>query len=148
MLKLLPAKTQAELEQCLNVRRAVFCAERGVSPQIERDEWDVLDAGYDHILILSDETPVGALRCRHPGGGTVQLQRFCILREYRKRGLGRQAVRLIEEHYRKDGIRHIELDAKFEVRGFYEKCGYRTTGQPFEEAGIPHIKMIKHITDH
>lgn len=147
MLTLILAGTQAELEQCLHLRRAVFCVEKGVSPELERDEWDVLDAGYDHILILSDETPVGALRCRHPGGGTVQLQRFCILREYRKGGLGRQAVRLIEGHYRQNGIQHIELDAKFEVHGFYEKCGYQTIGQPFEEAGIPHIKMSKCIAN-
>ena len=148
MLTLLLAEAQAELEQCLHIRHTVFCVEKGVSPEIERDEWDVLNAGYNHLLLLSDETPVGALRCRNPGGGTVQLQRFCILKEYRKGGLGRQAVRLIEEHYRQNGIELIELDAKFEVHGFYKKSGYQTTGQPFEEVGIPHIKMTKHITNH
>ena len=148
MLKLLLAGTQAELEQCLHTRHAVFCVEKGVSPELERDEWDVLDAGYDHLLLLSDGTPAGALRCRRSGGGSVQLQRFCIRKEYRKSGLGRQAVRLIEEHYRKDGIAQIELDAKFEVHGFYEKCGYQKIGMPFTEAGIPHIKMTKHITNH
>ena len=147
MLTLLLANTQAELEPCLAIRHAVFCAERGVSPEIERDKGDVLNAGYDHFLLLSGETPVGALRCRNPGGGTIQLQRFCILKEHRKSGLGRQAVRLIEEHSRQNGISQIEMDAKFEVYGFYQKCGYQTTGQPFEEAGIPHIKMIKRVTN-
>lgn len=146
MLTLLLAKTQAELEQCLNIRHAVFCVERHISPEIERDGFDVLNAGYDHLLLLSDDTPVGALRCRHSGGGTVQLQRFCVLKEYRGNGWGRLAVRLIEEHYRQNGILQIHLDAKFEVYGFYEKCGYQKTGLPFEEAGIPHIKMTKQIT--
>ena len=146
MLTLLLAKTQAELDQCLSIRHAVFCVEKGVSPELERDEWDVLNAGYDHLLLLSDETPAGALRCRHSGGGTVQLQRFCILQKYRKNGWGRQAVRLIEDHCRQTGIQQIHLDAKFEVYGFYEKCGFQKTGLPFEEAGIPHIKMTKQIT--
>ncbi|MDE6280894.1 MAG: GNAT family N-acetyltransferase [Oscillospiraceae bacterium] len=142
MLDVIPAQTQDELERCFAMRHAVFCVERGVSPDIERDEWDTLIPGCGHFLIREKVTDIGALRCRY-AGDTAIIQRFCVLREYRGGGRGRAALEAVEALCRAVGIRRVELDAKFEVRGFYEKCGYRSISDPFEEAGIPHVKMMK-----
>ena len=144
MLDVMPAQAPEELERCLNLRHAVFCVERGVSPAIERDGWDVLSPGVTHFLIREDGAAVGALRCRHADGAAI-IQRFCVLKERRSSGLGRAALCSVEEQCRTKGLRRVELDAKFEVRGFYEKCGYAAVSAPFEEAGIPHVKMTKEL---
>ena len=144
MLEVIPAQTQDELERCCAVRHAVFCAERGVSPDIERDEWDTLSPDRTHFLIQEDGTDIGALRCRYADGAAV-VQRFCVLKEYRSGGRGRAALEAVETHCRAAGIGRMGLDAKFEVCGFYEKCGYTRVSQPFEEAGIPHVRMIKEL---
>ena len=142
MLTTTPAQTRQELDRCLNLRHAVFCVERGVSPSIERDEWDVLSPGVTHFLIQEEGADIGALRCRYSDGAAV-IQRFCVLKEHRGQGCARGALAAVEAHCRAAGIRRIELDAKFEVRGFYEKCGYAAVSEPFEEAGIPHVTMRK-----
>ena len=142
MPDIIPAQTQDELERCFAVRHAVFCVERGVSPDIERDGWDTLIPGCGHFLIQENGADVGALRCRYADGAAV-IQRFCVLKEYRGGGRGRAALEAVEEHCRAAGVRRVELDAKFEVCGFYEKCGYAKISAPFEEAGIPHVKMRK-----
>ena len=144
MIDVIPAQTQNELERCFAVRRAVFCVERGVSPGIERDQWDALSPGIAHFLIQEDGADIGALRCRY-SEDTAVLQRFCVLKERRKSGVGRAALEAVEDWCRAAGIGRIELDAKFEVRGFYEKCGYMKLSDPFEEAGIPHVKMAKEL---
>ena len=144
MIHIIPAQTQDELERCFAVRHAVFCAERGVSPEIERDGWDSLDSGCVHFLIRENGADTGALRCRYADGAAI-LQRFCLLKSYRGGGRGRAALEAVETHCRAAGIGRMGLDAKFEVCGFYEKCGYTRVSQPFEEAGIPHVKMIKEL---
>lgn len=144
MVTIICAKNQTGLERCLDLRREVFTVERGVPGSIERDEFDVLDGPCHHFLILRDGKAVGAFRCRREGD-TVRLQRFCVLKNCRRNGCAKEAVRLMERHYRAEGVCRIELDAKFEVHGFYKKCGYQTVSEPFEEAGIPHVKMEKAI---
>lgn len=144
MVTVIPAQTPAELERCFAIRYAVFCAERGVSPAIERDGWDVLSPGYTHFLIQENGADAGALRCRY-AGETAIVQRFCVLKERRRSGLGREALYAVEKRCKAAGFQRMELDAKFEVCGFYEKCGYTKISAPFEEAGIPHVKMMKQL---
>lgn len=145
MITVTPAQTPQELERCFAMRHGVFCVEKGVSPDIERDEWDALLPGCDHLLIREGAADIGALRCRYAGDAAV-LQRFCVLKEYRGGGRGRAALAAVEERCRAAGIRRIELDAKFEVHGFYEKCGYAKISAPFEEAGVPHVRMVRELS--
>lgn len=144
MPDIIPAQIQDELERCFTIRHAVFCVERGVSPAIERDGWDTLSPDVTHFLIRENGADIGALRCRY-AGDTAIVQRFCVLKEYRGGGRGRAALEAVEEHCRAAGFKRMELDAKFEVCGFYEKCGYTKISDPFEEAGIPHVKMMKQL---
>jgi len=37
------------------------------------------------------------------------------------------------------------IHAQEYVKGLYEKLGFEQVGGIFEEAGIPHVKMIKHL---
>lgn len=140
----IPAKNTETLNKCFKMREDVFIKERCVPAEIERDENDILDGVCDHFLITRAGEPVGALRCMHRGVAVV-LQRFCVLKEYRGSGAGSAALRFVEDFYGKKGISRIELDSKFEAKSFYERNGYKTVSEPFEEAGIPHVKMLKEL---
>ena len=144
MIDVIPAQSPEELERCFAVRHAVFCVERGVSPAIERDGWDTLSPDATHFLMQENGADIGALRCRY-AGDTAVIQRFCVLKEHRGQGRARGALKAVEAYCKAHGVRRIGLDAKFEVCGFYEKCGYRSISAPFEEAGIPHVKMAKEL---
>lgn len=84
-----------------------------------------------------------ALRCKKIDDKGIQLQRFCVLKEYRGVGVGRFALEQIENYYWAKGIEVITLDAKFHVSEFYEKCGYVVVSEPFMEADLLHVVMEK-----
>ena len=144
-MKIVPVKTNEELEYCLEVRRKVFIEEKGVPKEIEIDEFDKDVSCCEHFAVFENEKAVGAFRVRRLDKETVRLQRFCFLNECRGKGLGKRALDFIDKYYKKEDIKRITADAKFEVSGFYEKCGYKVVSDVFDEAGIPHVKIEKEI---
>lgn len=143
-LKVIPAEDRQTLNLCLKMRNCVFIEEMGVPASVEMDEKDVPDGICDHFLLEFGGEPVGTLRCEK-NGKTVKVQRFCILKEYRHSGLGRKTLEMVETFFRDRNFSECQLNSKYGVFGFYEKCGYEVASDVFEEAGIPHVKMIKKL---
>ena len=133
------------LERCLEIRDKVFSVEKGVPKEIEVDQFDCLNESCSHFLIRYQNKDVGTIRCLYTSKDTVRIQRFCFLKEYRGLGLGKSVIEYIEHYYKKQGFAAVEMDAKYEVCGFYEKCGYKKVSDVFIEANIEHIKMMKEI---
>ena len=73
--------------------------------------------------------------------GTLRLQRFCIRKDCRGQGAGRQTLAAVENRFRAEGLSAVVLDAKCSARGFYEACGYEAVSGEFLEAGVPHVAM-------
>jgi len=142
-IQVIRADTEELLERSRGVRKEVFTLEKGIPESVEADEWDCLKEGCGHFLILYNKKDAGAFRCRDTSESVIRLQRFCILRGVRGLGIGREALKCMEGYYRQRGVSRIELDAKFQVEGFYQKCGYQTVSGIFEEAGVLHVKMVK-----
>ncbi len=133
------------LENCLEIRRQVFIIEKGVPKEIEVDKYDCLEEACSHFLVRYQNKDVGTIRCLETSSDRVRIQRFCFLKEYRGLGLGKIVIAYIENYYKRQGYSTVEMDAKYEVFGFYEKCGYQRVSDVFIEAGIPHVKMQKEI---
>ena len=102
----------------------------------------MLSAAHATIFLswTADELSEHSAACE-----VVILQRLCVLRDERGKGTGAGALALMEEHYRESGFLRIELDAKCESREFYEKQGYIVVSGVFEEAGVPHVRMLKEL---
>lgn len=137
-ITLLEADTPALFDRCLAVRQAVFTGELGVPAEVERD---CLDGECRHFLITRGGQDIGAVRCLPQADGTLRLQRFCIRRDCRGQGAGRQTLREVEERFRREGFSAVALDAKCSAQGFYTACGYETVSGPFLEAGVLHVAM-------
>ena len=140
-ITLLEADTPALLDRCLAVRQAVFTGELGVPAEVERDSRDCLDGECRHFLITRGGQDIGAVRCLPQADGTLRLQWFCIRRDCRGQGAGRQTLREVEERFRREGFSAVALDAKCSAQGFYTACGYETVSGPFLEAGVLHVAM-------
>ncbi len=140
-ITLLEADTPALLDRCLAVRQAVFTGELGVPAEVERDSRDCLDGECRHFLITRGGQDIGAVRCLPQADGTLRLQRFCIRRDCRGQGAGRQTLREVEERFRREGFSAVALDAKCSAQGFYTACGYEAVSAPFLEAGVLHVAM-------
>lgn len=123
-------------EALRSVRLAVFVREQGVPEELE---WDSDDAGAIHLLGLSPEgTPIATARLLPTG----QVGRMAVLPQWRGRGVGaallREALGLASARERPRPF----LNAQVSAQGFYARQGFVTEGDVFEEAGIPHRRMV------
>ena len=117
------------------VRRAVFIDEQGVPEELE---WDDADERSYHVLAMDDEgAPIGTGRLQLDG----QIGRMAVLREWRRRGVGRKILATLVDLARKEGCAVARLHAQTHALEFYAKHGFVAVGPEFDEAGIRHRAM-------
>lgn len=129
------------------VRQAVFVEEQACPPE---EEWDEHDAPalrgrrVHHLLGTVGGLPVACARWREVwdgGTGRIKLERFAVLPSFRGRGFARQMVGHALDQARAAGHRRFVLHAQTYAAGLYGAFGFEPEGEPFEEAGIEHVKM-------
>ena len=139
-------KTESELQTCLAIRRKVFVEEQGVPIELENDAFDASPQACVHVLAVIDGTPAGTGRWIPYKPHTAKIQRLAVLPEYRGRGTGRKLLQELERQAQLAGMRTCILDSQCHAEPFYLKLGYVTISeQPFEEAGILHVRMQKRL---
>lgn len=142
MMKSKIITTKEDLKKAFDIRIEVFVEEQGVPLEDELDEFDTLNGQCEHILVYFNEQPVGTGRIRMVDD-FGKLERICILKPYRKFGLGKVIIKALEEVAEKNGVSKVKLHGQKHAEGFYKKLGYQTSSSVFMEDGIPHILMIK-----
>lgn len=131
------------LAAVLAIRRAVFVGEQGVDPTIE---WDDKETTSTHLLLVADRA-IGTARLRALGPDCLKCERIAVRSAHRGGGWGGRLMDAIETIAVERGAAECVLHAQRRVEGFYEKYGYVTEGEPFEEAGIPHVKMRRSLDE-
>lgn len=137
------ADSDARRADAFAVREQVFVEEQGVPPGLEYDDHDETPE-TTHLVAYRGGDPVGAARLRPYEGAerpTAKVERVAVLADHRGEGLGRALVVRVHETARERGFERAYLHAQTSVRAFYGGLGYETTGEEFEEAGIPHVAM-------
>lgn len=136
------ARTDAEVEAALSIRRRVFVEGQGVPEALEQDGQD---SEATHFVAWRSGEAVGAARLRQLGDGNVKVERVAVLPEFRGDGWGRRLMEAAEAEAADRGADRVVLHAQTAVEGFYHRLGYETVGHEFEEAGIPHVEMVKEL---
>jgi len=72
----------------------------------------------------------------------AKIGRMAVLKSHRRKGVGTKLLKRAVATARRLGAQEIYLHAQVPVIGFYETMGFRCVGRVFDEAGIPHRKMI------
>lgn len=119
------------------VRTAVFIREQGIPARLE---WDGRDADCDHVLARDAGGQALATARLMPDG---RIGRMAVLDGWRRRGIGRRMLQLLLQQATQRGLREIYLHAQLDVADFYRKAGFRSEGEPFVEAGLPHVQMSR-----
>lgn len=133
-----------DLKTAFFIRKEIFVKEQGVPLEDEFDEYDTLNGQYEHILVYYNEKPVGTGRFRVLDG-LGKLERICILKPYRKLGIGQKIIKGLEEIAEEKGVSKVKLHGQTQAEGFYKKLGYQTSSNIFMEDGIPHLLMVKEL---
>ena len=119
------------------IRRIVFVEEQQIDNELE---FDGEDPESDHYLVFDNSVAVATGRCRKTQDG-VKLERFAVLKDYRKFGLGTLLLRSMINDF-VESTDEIYLNAQESAVGFYEKNGFEIAGDQFIEADIVHYKMV------
>ena len=129
-------KSHSEKELVLSIRKEVFIRGLNIPEHMEIDHNEDLAT---YVLAYIDNIPVGTARWRETKIG-IKLERFAVLSEYRSNGIGQKMTKFILNNLHKSKI--IYLYAQKSAIKFYEKLGFKSVGNLFEEVGIKHQKMI------
>lgn len=104
-----------------------------------------------HLVAVDPAAPDAVVGCvlfhpdaPEPHGDTPasgRLFQLAVSPALQGQGLGARLVRHLEAELQRRGVRRVHLHARAAVVPFYERLGYATCGEPFEEVGIPHRHM-------
>ena len=130
--------SKSELKRAFAIRLRVFVKEQGVPQEIELDRDDPRAM---HLLAIDSGKAVGTARIVMRRGN-AKIGRMAVLKSYRRKGVGTRLLKRAVQMARRTGAKKIYLHAQVPVIGFYENLNFRCLGPVFDEAGIPHRKMV------
>lgn len=129
-----------ELYNILRLRSEVFVVEQDCVYQ----DLDDRDQDAWHVWIEDDGGEVVAcLRVFRFDDGHSQIGRVVNSMKVRGTGVGKsvmlKGIEVAKEHFPE---LPILIHAQQYAKGFYEKCGFEVSSEPFDEDGIPHVEML------
>ena len=149
-----PAVSEADWQHVRAIRQRVFVEEQACAPE---EEWDAYDAPeargqtVHHLLGTADAAPAAVARWRllprqldtetPVGLVAAKLERFAVLPAFRGLGFGRQMIQHAMAEAQAAGCERLVLHAQAYLVDLYRQLGFEAVGEPFDEAGIEHVKM-------
>ncbi len=116
------------------VRTKVFVDEQAIPAALD---FDGRDPDCLHALVTAPQGPIATGRMTPDG----HIGRLAVVEAWRDRGLGSAIVRFFVALAQERGLARVHLNAQQSAVGFYRRLGFVPRGEPFTEAGIPHIRM-------
>ncbi len=148
--------SKSELYAILKLRQEVFVVEQKCAyldcDDLDKNAYHLTGRSTDitnHPVangMISQHDIVAYMRIISPGIKTEHpsFGRLLTHKNVRKKGVGRQllreAISITNRIY--PGSR-IQISAQFYLESFYQKFGFVTVSDPYDEDGIPHIEMIR-----
>jgi hypothetical protein len=105
------------------------------------------EAGYLHIGCIEnlDGRLVGGLILAPIDNEKIRLMQVAVDTVYQGEGIGRELVGYAEKRAKEAGYSVIIMHSMLSVVAFYEKMGYHSEGDIFDEQGITFLKMVKNL---
>jgi len=123
------------------IRTEVFVEEQRIPADLE---WDEADAGAVHAVAFNRfGFPLGTGRLLEHVPGVAKIGRMAVRRTVRGATVGRAVLEALLQAARQRGDREAILHAQASAAPFYVRAGFAARGPAFEEAGIPHVEMVR-----
>ena len=124
------------------IRETVFVIEQGF-----KEEFDELDSLSTHFVYYqNDNKAVGCLRILFNKEKQIyQIGRVAILKEYRRKGIGKSLMLEAESYLRNMNVKRVYVSSQKRAEPFYTKIGYMKTGDYYLDENYPHLLMYKEL---
>ena len=140
-MKVKEALTKEEIKDAFEVRKCVFVDEQKIPMEIELDQFE---DSAKHVIGYYEGKPVAAGRMRIVDN-IAKLERICVIKSYRKYGMGRLIIEKLEKLAKGDDMNQAKLHSQIQAVKFYEELGYKKVSDVFMEDNIPHVIMMKSL---
>ena len=107
--------------------------------ELEQEKSNILIGAYEEEDIL------GCCMLVEENPEIVRLRQMAVLNDLQGKGIGRAIMHFAENIARDRGYSILSMHARKNAIGFYEKMGYKVTGDEFTEVTIPHYVMEKKL---
>jgi len=99
-----------------------------------------------HLIALDDHRRiVGSGRVHFNSNEEAQIRYMAVSEDLKRKGIGSEIVKKLEEYAGKSGARTVILNAREEAIDFYLSLDY-LEGDPYQsDTGIPHVTMKKNL---
>ncbi|HEX6704906.1 MAG TPA: YbgC/FadM family acyl-CoA thioesterase [Albitalea sp.] len=125
------------------LRTDVFVQEQKVPAELE---WDAADAQALHAVAFNRfGVPLATGRLLAHAPGVARIGRMAVTATLRGSRVGRQVLEALVHAARDRGERELVLNAQVSAAPFYSRAGFAERGPVFEEAGIPHVEMMRSL---
>jgi len=125
------------------IRTEVFVEEQRIPADLE---WDDADTGAVHAVAFNRfGLALGTGRLLEHVPGVAKIGRMAVRRTVRGASVGRAVLDALVQAARLRGDREAVLHAQASAAPFYARAGFTERGPAFEEAGIPHVEMVRSL---
>ncbi len=127
----------------LELRNAVLRTPLGLSLYDE----DLTEEQNDWCIIAKQAGEIaGCVMLRDlQNNEKIKLRQMAVHPDFQNKGAGKKMMHYAEKTALQKGFKTITLHARQSAVPFYEKLGYECAGSMFQEVGLPHFFMQKHI---
>ncbi len=133
-----------DLTPALELRKTVFQQELAWSAE---EDQDGQDAYAFHLVLLLKDEPVATGRITYGGVGVARLGRICVLKPYRRQGIGDGLVKVLDYKASQMGMQVSQIETVETMMPFYQRSGYAPTGETVEKNGMKWVVMQKETND-
>ena len=130
-----------DISEALEIRRQVFVEELGW----EKAE-DVMDAYGYHLVLYYNDAPAACGRIVYAGPGVARLDKICLLKKYRRQGIGDGLVKVLDYKASQLGMKTALVETAPGLEKFYMRIGFLKTGET-KKYGMDLITMQKETND-
>lgn len=125
------------------IRTEVFVVEQKIPAEME---WDDADATGVHAVAFNRfGFALGTGRLLEHVPGVAKIGRMAVRQTVRGSSVGRSVLDALLQVARRRGDREAVLHAQMSAAPFYSRAGFSARGALFEEAGIPHVEMVRSL---
>ncbi len=131
-----------EYRQMVNLRMEILRKPLGLTFSEEE-----LAVEKNEILIgaFEEEKMLGCCMLVQEGEKHCRLRQMAVINKLQGKGIGRALMTFAENIARDRGYKRLTMHARKTALGFYERLGYKVTGDEFAELTIPHYIMEKSL---
>ncbi|MEO6814224.1 MAG: GNAT family N-acetyltransferase [Ginsengibacter sp.] len=132
-----------EYKQMINLRKEILREPLNLffkQEDLDNEKNDILIGAFD------EEEMLGCCLLTRVDKNVVRLRQMAVQNSLQGKGIGATIMNYAENVARDRGFKKMTMHARKSAIGFYEKLGYKISGNEFTEVSLPHFIMEKKLT--